>query len=300
MRAYVHVLGTSAATPKPRRALPAYYFEHQGFGVLMDCGEGTQFQIMRAGIGFSKIKVIVISHLHGDHVLGLPGLIETMSMGSRAEDLFIIGPPGIRDLLETSFRVTAFAPGFKVYVVEVDKESVFEFMHIRIKLFLVKHTIKPSFGINIETIPKRKVLKEELERLGVPKRLWGLLQAGEAVEWKGEVLRPERYTWRPRGIKVVYSGDTAPSERLIAEAKEADLLIHEATFTKELTEEAHERGHSTAEDAGRIAYMANVRMLLLTHFSNRYEDLRRHLDEARRQFPHSYLAADLMKVVIER
>ncbi len=266
----------------------------------MDVGEGTQFQIIKAGIGFSKIKVIAISHNHGDHVLGLPGLIETMSMASRREDLLIIGPPGIRELLEVSFKVTIFAPSFKVYVAEITEEEVFDFGSIKIKMFPVKHTAPHSFGIKITVIPKRKVLKEKLEKEGVPKRLWGLLQRGESVEWEGRLLDPNDYTWLPKGIEVVYSGDTAPCKRLIEEAKGADLLIHEATFTKELQDEAHERGHSTAEDAAKAAEESRVKMLLLTHFSNRYDDLSRHLDEARRIFPYSYLATDLSKVVIER
>ncbi|UXD21292.1 ribonuclease Z [Ignicoccus pacificus DSM 13166] len=299
MKALFYVLGTSAATPKPKRALPSYYFEHEGIGILMDCGEGTQFQVMKAGIGFSKIKVIAISHNHGDHLLGLPGLIETMSMGSRKEDLLIIGPPGIKEFLEVSFKVTTFAPSFKVYVLEITEEVEVPLRGIKLKMFPVKHH-GYSFGIRVETVPKRKVNKEKLEELGVPKRLWGRLQQGEEVEWKGRVLKPEEFTWQPQGIKVVYSGDTAPCERVIEEARGADLLVHEATFLSDMEEEAHERGHSTAKDAGIIASEAKVKMLLLTHYSSRYEDLRRHLDEARRFFEYAYLAQDLMKVVIKK
>ncbi len=296
-RAVFYSLGTSAATPKPKRALPAYYFEHEGTGVLMDCGEGTQFQIMKAGIGFSKIKVVVVSHMHGDHVLGLPGLLETMSMASRREELLLIGPPGLYDLVSTAFKLTHFAPTYPIKVYEVKEEFKIRVRNLEIELFPVNHGVT-AFGIKVKTLHKRKVKVEELEREGLPKRYWGLLQQGKEVVWNGRTFNPDEYTYEVEGIEVVYSGDTAPCRRLVEKARGADLLVHEATFTEELREEAHERGHSTAKDAALTASEAKVKMLLLTHFSNRYDDLSKHLEEARRYFTDAFLAEDLMKVLL--
>jgi len=296
-RAKLIVLGSSAATPKPKRGLPAHYFEFEGLGVLMDCGEGTQFQLMKARIGFSKIKVIVITHMHGDHVLGLPGLLETMSMASRREELLLLGPPGLYELVSSAFKLTYFAPTYPIRVIEVKGEHEVSLRNLKVKVFPVNHGI-PAFGVKIETVHKRKVKVEELEREGLPKRYWGALQSGKEVVWNGKVFKPEDYTFESEGIKVVYSGDTAPCERLAEEAKGADLLLHEATFTDDMREEAHERGHSTAKDAAIIASKAKVKMLLMTHFSNRYDSLDKHLEEARRFFPNSYVAEDLTKVVL--
>ncbi len=141
---------------------------------------------------------------------------------------------------------------------------------------------------------------DKLEKEGLPKRLWGKLQRGENVLWNGKTFDPELYTWEPQPLKVVYSGDTAPCERVVNEAKGADLLIHEATFTSDMEEEAHERGHSTAKDSAIIASKAGVNALVMTHFSNRYENLDKHLEEARRIFPNSFVAEDLVKFLILR
>ncbi len=293
------VLGTSAATPKPRSSLSSYYFEHDGLGILMDAGEGTQYQLMKARVRFSKIKLIVISHLHGDHVLGLPGLLETMSMGSRKEELIVIAPEGIYNFIECSFKYTYFKPAFPIKIIEVKDE--FELSignNVSVKVFPVKHIV-PTIGTKISVTYKRKVKREMLEKKGVPKRLWGKIQNCEEVRFKGEILNCEDFTWPPRQIKVVYSGDTAPCEKLVVEARKANLLIHESTFTRDMAEEAHERGHSTAMDAALTASKAEVDMLLLTHFSMRYKDPRVLLDEARIFFRNAYLAEELMKVVIK-
>jgi len=296
-RARFVVLGSGAASPAPERALPAHYFEYEGVGALLDCGEGTQFQLMKAKISFSRIKVVFVSHLHGDHVLGLPGLLQTMAMASRRDELLVIGPKGLKDFLLSSFELTYFYPPYPIKVVEVLRDAEITYRNLKLKVFPVNHTV-PAFGVSVETASKRKVRADVLEREGLPKRLWGRLQRGEDVVWEGRVFKYEDFTFEGERIKVVYSGDTAPCERLVEEAEGADLLVHEATFTKELKEEAHDRGHSTAEDAATAAARAGVKQLLMVHFSARYKDLRRHLEEARRVFPRSYAAEDLTKVVI--
>ncbi|WP_075050542.1 ribonuclease Z [Ignicoccus islandicus] len=296
------VLGTSAATPKPKRHLSSYYFEHEGIGILLDAGEGTQYQLMRAGIRFSKIKVVVISHLHGDHVLGLPGLIETMSMGSRREELQIIAPKGIRELLECSFKYTYFKPSFPIYIFEIEENEEFEMSignYVRVKVFPVNHIV-PSIGTKITVGGKRKVMKEKLEEMGVPKRLWAKIQNCEDVHFRGQRLSCDEFTIPPKELKIVYSGDTAPCTRIINESENADVLIHEATFTKELKDEANERGHSTAMDAAIVASKAKVKMLVLTHFSARYENLGKFLDEAKQFFENTYLASEFMKIIVKR
>ncbi len=290
-------LGTSAATPKPKGALPAIYLEHEGLGILMDVGEGTQFQLMKAKIGFSKIKVIVVSHMHGDHVLGLPGLIQTMAMASRREELTIIGPKDLKDFLVESFRLTKFWPPFDILF--YPSPTSFKIRNVEISTFPVRHTIE-AYGTKVVVRFKKKILVEKLEREGLPKTFWGRLQKGESVVWNGKYFEPEEYTWEPEPLKVVYSGDTAPCERLVKEAEGADLLIHEATFTSDMEEEAHERGHSTARDSAIIASKANVKALVMTHFSNRYESLHKHLEEARRVFPYSFVAEDLAKFLVLR
>ncbi len=282
-------LGTGAAVPS-KRSLPSILLSYEGVNVLLDAGEGVQERVNKV-ISPAKIDAIGITHMHGDHVLGLIPLIESMSMGGRERPLYLLGPSNLDEYLLCNFKNIYFWPKFKIEIVKELKIK-----GVRIRRFPVCHTIE-AYGYVVEFEAKARLNVKKLRELGVPPGpLWGRLQRGETIEWKGRVIKPEEVV-RKRSVKVVYTGDTAPCESVIDNARGADLLIHEATFTSDI-EKVHELGHSYASDAAMIAKRANVKRLVLFHISSRYKTPNRHLKEARRIFPRVYVAEDFMTLVL--
>ena len=289
-------LGTGGGIPSIKRSLPAIAINFSGETILFDCGEGTQRQMMRAGTGFRQNLIIFLTHLHGDHILGLPGLIYTLSMLNRKTPLKIIGPPGTKHFIETILSLKFGKLNYEILVKEVWEGIAYESREYVIEAIEASHTIKALAYKLREKDRPGKMNVEKLERLGIPRGpLWGKLQRGEAIEFSGRIIRPEEVMGPPRpGRKIVYTGDTRPSEKIIEFSREADILIHDATFGSEFEDEAGREGHSTARQAAEVALKAGVKRLYLFHISPRYEgEEEKLLQEARRIFPESYLAEDL-------
>ncbi|MEM1677066.1 MAG: ribonuclease Z, partial [Nitrososphaerota archaeon] len=291
-------LGTGGGIPSVTRGLPSIALNFLGELILFDCGESTQRQMMKAGVGFKRKFKIFLTHLHGDHVLGLPGLLYTLSMLDRRDPILIIGPPGTREYVKM-FEATRYGRvSFQIYVREVSGEGVVdEGRNYVVEALRVDHTVE-SYAYRFrekERVGKMNV--EYLESIGLPRGpLWGKLQRGESVEWMGKVIRPEDAVGPPRpGRIIVYTGDTAPNDRIAEFAKDADVLIHDSTFDSSYEKEALEQGHSTARQAALIARKAGVKRLYLFHLSPRFEkNPRKLLEEALEIFPESYLAEDLL------
>ena len=296
-------LGTSGSMPTPGRSAPSLAVRREGELLLFDCGEGTQRQLMRAGLGFPSRFRIFISHLHGDHVFGLPGLIHTLSLLDREDPLEIYGPPGISDFLSCVRSTVGLRPSFELRVVEVGEGIVLEGEGYVVRAAWVEHSV-PTLAFSLEEKPRPGRFHPERARaLGVPEGpLWKKLQLGEPVKTPdGRLVRPEDVLGPPRrGLKIVYSGDTGPSEALIELARGADLLIHECTFDDGLLERALRDGHSTPSIAAEAALRAGVKELVLTHLSARYKDPSLLLEQARRVFPNVRVAEDLTRVVLRR
>jgi ribonuclease Z len=265
---------------------------------MFDCGEGTQRQMVHTRIGFQREMKIFISHLHGDHVLGLPGLIQSMSLLRREKKLRIYGPIGLVDYVK-AFSESLGGPSFPVVLHEIQEPgTIYDSTQYRVKAICAEHgALAWSFGF-FESPKPGKFYPEKAMELGIPKgELWNKLQHGEEVEYKGIVFKPFQVTDEPRkGRSIVYSGDTAPSQTLIELADSVDLLIHEATFLEELAERAKEDGHTTALQAGKIADEAKVKCLVLTHISSRYPDSKIVLEEAKNAFNNVIIAEDLMEI----
>ncbi len=290
-------LGTGGGTPSVSRSLPAIAVNFSGELILFDCGEGTQRQMMRAGTGFKQNLTIFLTHLHGDHILGLPGLIYTLSMLDRRYPLKILGPQGTRHFIESIFSVKFGKLNYEIQVKEVGEGVVYESKEYFVEATQASHTVKALAYKLKERDRPGKMKVEVLEELGVPKGpLWGRLQRGESVEFSGRLIKPEEVMGPPRrGRIIVYTGDTRPSEGIIHFSEGADVLIHDATFDSEFEEDASREGHSTARQAAEVALRAGVRRLYLFHISPRYEgEEEKLLKEAREIFPHSYLAEDLL------
>jgi ribonuclease Z len=272
-------LGTAGSSPSPRRGLPATLLRRGGDRLLIDCGEGTQRQLMRS-VGLIELEEIFITHFHADHVLGLPGMLKTFALRQRERPLTIHGPIGLRRLLELLGPVIGRLT-FELVVVELAPNDELARDGYRIAAFATEH-VPGGLGFAVVEDPRPGEFDPLRARdLGLtPGPDFGRLQRGEVVDG----VRPEQVMGEPRrGRKVVLTGDTAPCDMTRLVAWQADLLVHEATFADEEGDRAAETAHSTARQAGELATEANVTMLALTHISPRYAggELR---DEARAAF----------------
>lgn len=287
----VWTIGTSSAVPTEERGLAANMINFNGERILFDCGEGAQRRIMEDKLGLMKISKIFISHWHADHFSGLLGLIQTLEMEGREHPLYIYGPPRTEEFTDRILDTGYFNRNYDIYVEDLVEGDVIVGEGYEVRPFEVDHGIN-AFGFVFEEESKKKANREKMEELGLessPKI--GKLVDGETIEWDGETIEPDQVVEEVPGRKVVYSGDTAKSENLVKHAKDADLLIHEATCEHELVEDR--RGHTSARQAAEIAKEAGVEKLVLTHFSRRYRGKYGELrDEARTVFDNTVLGED--------
>lgn len=301
MQLYVIFLGTGGSWPTVKRNVSSIAVKRGGEIILFDCGEGTQRQMQRSKLSYMQIKSIFISHFHGDHFLGLPGLIQTMQLNDRKEPLGVYGPRGTGKIVETIKGLGHFKPGYEIKGIDIDEGDVIRFGGYEIRPFRVYHNV-PTLGFVLEedTRPGRFDRAKAIS-LGIPEGpLFGRLQRGGIIKlMDGRTITPDMVLGPPRpGRKIVYSADTRPTDKVIEYAKNADLLIHDSTFLSDLEDVAEEYAHSTARQAAEIAKRANVKKLVLTHISPRYmvdEDIEK---EAKEIFGDSLVAKDFMKIEI--
>jgi ribonuclease Z len=299
---HVVFLGTAAGVPTPKRSLPAILVQREGEQLMFDCGEGVQRQMLLARRSLNRKMKIFVTHMHGDHVLGLPGLLQTMALLNREKKLDVYGPPRINDFLQAIRETVQFVLTFPVEIHEIERAGVVcDEEEYCIEAIRVKHVI-PSFAYAYVEKPRPgKFHPKKAEAQGVPEGpLWGKLQRGQNVKLpNGRVVKPEEVMDTPRqGRKIVYTGDTRPFKLLEKFAFGADLLIHDSTLGEELAETAKEYGHSTANQAARTAKNAKVKKLILTHISQRYEDTSKVLKQAKKIFKNTTVAEDFMKLDI--
>ena len=301
------ILGTTSGMPTKQRAHSAIALKHGGDIYLFDCGENTQRQARLAGLSLVKIWAIFITHWHADHFAGILSLFLTMSMLERREPLYIFGPKPAKLIVESLQKLDSYAHfsehsrlNYKLVIKEVESGLVYEGEDFKVECIPAPHAVKGvSYKFAMNDKPGRFNVKEA-KKLGLKPVQFGELQRGNTVKVGNKTIKPSDVMGEPRqGLKVVYTGDTMYNENLVGFAKGADLLIHEATFTSELAELARQYSHVTAKEAAEIAKKANVKKLLLTHFSPRYKDTSQHLDEAKKVFKNTEAAKDLMKIVLK-
>jgi len=295
-------LGTGGAVPTPKRGLPAVLIIRKGEQIMFDCGEGVQRQMVKTGSGFHRKTKILITHMHGDHVLGLPGLLQTMALLDRQKKLEIYGPRGIKQFLECIKETVQFVLTFQVEIHEIEKAgTVCEEEEYLIQAAWANHIIPNLSYAFVEKPRPGRFHPEKAKNLGVPEGpLWSKLQQGQEIKSAhGKIIKPAQVVGLSRpGRKIVYTGDTRPSNDIAKLANEADLLIHDATLADDLTARAQEDGHSTPSQAAQIAKKAKVKRLILTHISARYDDASLLLDQATKVFKKTQVAEDFMKVEI--
>ncbi len=293
-------LGTAGSIPTPKRSLPAIAIQRKDELLIFDCGEGIQRQMIQAGVGLHRKTKVFVTHMHGDHVLGLPGLLQTMSLLDRERKLEIYGPPGIEAFVNAIQQTVQFNLTFPLEILEgKDANIVCEEKEYEVCAVWADHVV-PSLAYALtEKHRPGKFNPEKAKALGIPEgSLWSKLQHGSVVKLlNGRVVKSEEVVGPPRpGRKVVYSGDTRPTENVAELARNADLLIHDGTLDDELTDKAYEDGHSTASQAAEIANKAKVKWLILTHISARYKNADVLVEQARKIFPKTDIAEDFMKI----
>ena len=294
-------LGTGAACPSVERNVSGLALSREGETLLFDCGEGTQRQMMRYGVGFS-FREIFFTHYHADHMLGLTGLLRTMGLQDRAAPVTLYGPKGAARILGAALALGIERSRFPVDIVEVQAGDRLARAEYDMVAFETDHRADTIGWALVEHQRLGRFDPERARALGIPEGpLWGRIHKGESVTLAdGREVTPAELVGPTRaGRTVVYSGDTRPCLSVITAARGADLLVHEATFGTDEEARAGETGHSTAAQAARVAEQAGVRQLVLTHISPRYtRDAPELLAEARAVFPETVIARDGMTIEV--
>jgi ribonuclease Z len=293
-------LGTSSATPTKSRSLPSIAIRREGQVVLMDCGEGAQSSFVRYGLGLNREMLVLITHLHGDHVNGLLGLLQTMSMSQRVRTLTIVAPQELSGWLKSTMEVLHIGLTFDVRFIPVRSGTLHKGDDYRIRAARAEHSMA-AWSYIFEELPRPGAFdKEKAQALGIPEgRKWSILQHGRTVTVKGRKFRPEQVLGPERpGRRIGYSGDTRPSKTLTKFFMGVDLLIFDSTFTSKDADKAAERKHSTSVEAATLARDAGVKKLVLTHFSARYKRTDGMLREARRVFWNTVAAHDGLRLEV--
>ena len=296
------LLGTSASRPTVERNVSSIALVREGETMLFDCGEGTQRQMMRYGVSFA-LSDIFFTHFHADHVIGVIGLMRTMALQGRTDALRLWGPKGAGRHLKRAEQFGVDRLTFPVEIRELDPGEKLDRADYSIIPFGVDHGPGPAFGYSlVEADRKGRFDPEHARALGIAEGpLWGRIHRGESVTLAdGRVVQPTELVGPRRpGRTVVITGDTRPCDSTADAARDADLLVHEATFGDEEAERAVETGHSTAREAAALARRAGCRRLLLTHFSARYSRDAGELDaQARSEFPDVTIGKDGMEVEV--
>ncbi len=294
----VTFLGTSSMVPTKERNHTAVLISHNGHGILMDCGEGTQRQLKIAGIKPTQVTKVLISHWHGDHVLGLPGLIQTLGASEYTGTLEIYGPKGTKKRFEDMFKAFVFDRKLELTIHEVSPGKFFDCEEFSLEALPLEHNID-TLGYAFVEHDRRRIDVKAVKKLGIPEGpLLGQLQDNKTIEFKGKKVSPKDTTYVVPGKKITFIADTVYCNNAVKLAKDADLLICESTYSSKLEGKAEEYGHLTAKQAGLIANKANAKQLVLTHFSARYKNTQEVEEDAREVFDNVICAEDFMKIKV--
>ena len=289
-------LGTSSMVPTKERNQIAVFLSYGSDGILFDCGEGTQRQFKIAGISLTKITKIMISHWHGDHVLGLPGVIQTLSSMDYNGKLEIYGPAGTKERIKKMFEIFVFDKRLDFIVKEVKSGIFFENNEFILEAYQLEHGIE-TLGYRFIEKDKRKIDMKKVKKLNVPVGpLLGKLQQGRAIEINNKKIIPEDVTYTETGKKFAYITDTVLCDNCYKIADNSDVLVCEATYSSKLVGKSEEYGHMTAKQAAQLANKSNAKQLVLVHFSARYKNTQEIEEDARDIFDNVVCAKDFMKI----
>lgn len=275
-------LGTSGSSPTTKRSMPSIALQYNGYSMLWDVGECTQRQMMKYDVGYGSIDAIFITHAHLDHYLGLFGLLETLNLNRTKKKMDVFGFDDF-SWIEQRYAFVKFH--------KIKKGRIYSGKNYSVSAFPVKHC-KGAYGLVFQEEDQVKFYEKKAHELGLWGKLFSEIQKIGWVKIKGKKINLEDVTWKKKGRKIVYTGDTLPCDAVADAARDADVLIHEATFDPERKGEAKERLHSTMEDAVKIAKKAKAKQLVLTHFSPRYPEVELFGKEIRKIFRNTVFASD--------
>ena len=294
-------LGTSAAQPTENRGLSCICLEREGEILMFDAGEAAQISYMKSDLGWNKKMKMFVTHLHGDHCVGILGLLQTMSMQNRTETLEIFGPSGIDEFIAANIKVLNFGLSFPVLINIVKEGIVLEDDKYLIHACKANHSVTAFSYLFEEKNKPGRFNVEKAKELGIPEgELWNKLQNGNEVTINDKIIKPEQVLGEKRpGVKIGISGDTMPTKELEKFFENCDYLVFDSTFLDEEKEKAQDTSHSTAKQAATLGKNAGVKNLVLTHFSARYKDEVGHLQEAKEIHDSVITAKDLLEIEIK-
>ncbi len=290
-------LGTAGSLPTKERSLPSIALSHDGNLFLFDCGEGTQMQMMRYGINPAKLKAIFLSHIHGDHVIGIAGLVRTLALNNRRDELKIFIPKGFENAVRNLIVFDRPIIGYPINIIGMQSGRIYRGKDFAVSAFKLNHNVS-TYGFIFKEDDKINFLKDKCARLGIKGTMFAELGKKGYVRVNGKRITTKGLTIPKPGKKVVYAADTRPSKSTITAARNADVLIHESSFTSEYKNLAAARKHSTVTEAAGIARNAKAKMLVVTHFSARYKSLDPIRKEAKQTFRNTIAATDGYKLHI--
>lgn len=294
-------LGTSAAQPTENRGLSCICLEREGEIIMFDAGEAAQISYLKSGLGWNKKMKIFVTHLHGDHCIGLLGLLQTMTMQHRTEALEIYGPSGIEEFISANIKVLNFGLSFSVIITIVEDGIVFDSKIYSIYACKANHSVTTYSYLFVEKDKPGRFDIEKAKALAIPEgKLWNQLQNGMEIKIEGRIIFPEQVLGEKRpGKKIGISGDTMPTKELEKFFENCDYLVFDSTFLDETADKAEETCHSTAKQAAMLGKNAKVKNLILTHFSARYKDETRHIEEAKQIHQSVIAAKDFLEIEIK-
>lgn len=294
-------LGTSAAQPTPERGLTCICLEKEGEILMFDAGEGAQISYLKSGLGWNKKMKIFVTHLHGDHCIGILGLLQTMTLQNRTESMEIYGPDGIEEFIAANIKVLNFGLSFPVMITTVREGTVVNEKTYTINSCEADHSVISYSYLFQEKDKPGRFFPDKAKELGVPEgELWHKLQTGQDIQVGDKIVKSSDVLGEKRpGKRIGISGDTRPTKKLEEFFKDCDYLSFDSTFSHELQNKALETHHSTAKEAADLAKKANVSNLILTHFSARYNDESILLEEAKTIHSSVIAAKDLLEIEIK-
>ncbi len=295
----LYFFGTGGSWPTQFRNTASIGIRLGDEAILFDCGEGTQTRIMKSSLSIMKIKRIFITHFHGDHFLGLPGLIQTMSLYGREEPLEIYGPSGASIIVSDLLSLGYYSLSFDISIKEMGDGTIIDFGEYTVQSFRASHPV-PALSFTLKEKDSFRFDEKKIEENNVPRKLLEKIRKFGEINFNNRIIRIQDLSSDIRkGRKISYSGDTRKDPHLIDLFRDSTVLIHEATGDMSLSDKVRSYGHSTGKDAAEQALLSNSKKLILIHFSPRYNDIKPILSEAKNIFDNTETAEDLMEMEVK-